>query len=228
MIEKINTPIPLPVLNSSPKPLAKAPVAEKSKLKENTTCSGIPTLKPSAYCIIAPIMEVTAIPISKLPLTFHTTSAMVIIRPITEQEIHGRIVETVPRAIEVDSLETTIPAFLKPIKAIKRPIPPLIAFFKDMGMAFTIGGTQTGNSNQDKDDTGQEHGSQTSLPGKAQPNRRWYKRRKRSSPYRRPKRKDSWPGSSLRTYRLQRRCRWRSKQRSQECRLPPRFPGLRR
>ena len=61
---------------------------------------------------------------------------MVIIRPITDRITVGLL--KVPRAIEVDSLETTIPAFLKPIKAIKRPIPPLIAFFKDMGMAFTI------------------------------------------------------------------------------------------
>ena len=43
-----------------------------------------------------------------------------------------------PNAIYVDGSETIIPAFLKPIKAIKNPIPAPIANFIFLGIEFII------------------------------------------------------------------------------------------
>ena len=51
--------------------------------------------------------------------------------------ITGNLVKS-PKATKVAGSETTIPAFFKPIKVIKKPIPAPIANFKFLGIAFKI------------------------------------------------------------------------------------------
>ena len=164
MIEKINTPIPLPVLNSSPKPLAKSACSGEIKVKGEYNLLGHTNVE--AQRILHNSADNGGYgdtdQQAALDLPYHQRYGN---NQADHRQDHGRIVES-SQSDRGRLAETTIPAFLKPIKAIKRPIPPLIAFFQGHGDGVYDGGTQTGNSNQDKDDTGQEHGSQTSLPGK--------------------------------------------------------------
>ena len=97
-------------------------------MKIGSTEGGVET-KPSKWVRPngMPQIVVIAIPISKAPGIFLTRRTAVEIKPtITSNTLGWKIW---PRATRVASFLTEIPAFWRPIKAIKRPIPTPIAFW---------------------------------------------------------------------------------------------------
>ena len=83
-----------------------------------------------------PMMVVAMIPISRAPGTLRMTRMPVITRPMTDRSPAPEV--TSPRSTSVAGLSMTIPPPLRPIRAMKRPIPAPIAFLSDRGRAFTI------------------------------------------------------------------------------------------
>ncbi len=69
------------------------------------------------------------------PLIFLEFKIAIIRMPITAIIAPGAIIE--PRDTRVASLDTTIPAPVKPIKAIKSPIPAVTAYFIVSGIQLT-------------------------------------------------------------------------------------------
>ena len=98
-------------------------------------CANCVTAAPVAGSLITrPISVVMMIPMRMPPRTFSITRPAVIIKPI----IATRAVPWVifPRVTSVESEFTMIPAFCRPMKAMNRPIPAPMAFFKVPGMAL--------------------------------------------------------------------------------------------
>ncbi len=83
-----------------------------------------------------PMRAVRRIPHRRPPMTFRTTSSPQMTRPMSASRMEGLL--KVARATCVLSLETMIPQFCRPIKAIKRPMPPPMAAFNPAGMALAI------------------------------------------------------------------------------------------
>ena len=70
------------------------------------------------------------------PRTFFTTSTDVTARPIIASSGLPEVIS--PNDTSVESLLLMIPAFCRPMKAMKRPIPAPMAFLSEAGMAFTM------------------------------------------------------------------------------------------
>ena len=76
------------------------------------------------------------IPIRIAPGVLRMNIKPVITRPIRANSAEPPVMS--PRVTSVESLATTTPALSKPMKAINRPIPALMALRRLRGMAFTI------------------------------------------------------------------------------------------
>lgn len=87
---------------------------------------------PVAY----PTIVVANMPNKMPPGTFIAKSTTVKMIPATARRTMGLVKSL--RVTKVASLSTIMPALFKPIKAMKRPIPLGIAFFKFDGMDFNI------------------------------------------------------------------------------------------
>ena len=83
-----------------------------------------------------PMMVAASIPISSAPLTFLENNTPMITRPMIQTS--GPAEAMLPTVTRVASEPTTIPAFLKPISAIKKPIPAEIARFRLTGILLMI------------------------------------------------------------------------------------------
>ncbi len=75
-------------------------------------------------------------PQNKAPLTFLYDKYAVRIKPKKASIVPMLLIS--PRETHVLSLKTTIPAFWSPIKAIKKPIPTLVACFNVLGIELKI------------------------------------------------------------------------------------------
>ena len=74
----------------------------------------------------------TAIPIKRAPVTFLTKRTAVTTSPIITSITLGS--KMLPKETKVAAFLTEIPAFCRPIKAIKRPIPTPMAVCKLAGI----------------------------------------------------------------------------------------------
>ena len=83
-----------------------------------------------------PISVVAMMPISRLPGTFLMTSTLVMMMPMAPNRAEPSVI--FPIVTRVAALAATMPAFFRPMKAIKRPIPAPMARFREAGMASTI------------------------------------------------------------------------------------------
>ena len=109
MIEKINTPIPLPVLNSSPEAAGKSACSGEIKVKGEYNLLGHTNVEAQRILHNSADNGGYGDTDQQAALTFHTTSAMVIIG--ADRITVGLL--KVPRAIEVDSLENYDSGVLK-------------------------------------------------------------------------------------------------------------------
>ena len=82
-----------------------------------------------------PIIVDEIIPINIPPLIFFISNIIAINKPTTPIKICEL---NLAKPIIVAGLEETIPKVLRPINAIKRPIPPVTDIFKQSGIAFAI------------------------------------------------------------------------------------------
>lgn len=156
MIEKINTPIPLPVLNSSPKPLAKRRSGEikvkgEYNLLGHTNVEAQRILHNSADNGGYGDTDQQA----ALDLPYHQRYGN---NQADHRQDHGRIVESSQsdRGRLAGNYDSGV---FKADKSDKEADTAADCLFQGHGDGVYDGGTQTGNSNQDKDDTGQEHGA---------------------------------------------------------------------
>ncbi len=76
------------------------------------------------------------IPKNNAPFTFFARRNPVIIKPINDN--NGAGCDKSPKPTIVPPPPTTIPAFVKPISAINKPIPTDTAFFKFIGIELNI------------------------------------------------------------------------------------------
>ena len=83
-----------------------------------------------------PMMVVMTMPMSRAPLTLSASSPPVMKKAMIASTAVGS--ERSPRPTRVAGLSTMMPQFLRPMKAMKRPMPALIAFFISEGIAFTM------------------------------------------------------------------------------------------
>ena len=142
----VQTPTSVPIVSN---------ISMKRKVKTMTTISMEKTLEKSNWqkigeteggtstspCISVmpigmPMSVVARIPMSRLPGTFLMTSTLVRMMPITPSRAEPSVI--LPMVTKVASLAATIPAFFRPMKAMKRPIPAPMARFREAGIASTI------------------------------------------------------------------------------------------
>ena len=83
-----------------------------------------------------PTIVVKAIPIRIAPGTFRTNNTIVITKPIIATKAVDTFKFTNPIIVPVS--EAVIPAFVKPIKQINRPIPTATAFLREAGIDLII------------------------------------------------------------------------------------------
>ena len=83
-----------------------------------------------------PTMVVTRMPMSREPVTFLTSMAAVIRMPKMPSSTAGSW--RLPMVTNVASEEPTIPALFRPTKAMKSPMPGLMARRRISGMALTM------------------------------------------------------------------------------------------
>ena len=81
-------------------------------------------------------MVVIIIPKKSAPFTFLASNRPVIIKPIRASK--GPLEVIFPKPTMVPSPGTTTPAFTRPIRAMKSPIPTETAFFKFIGIASNM------------------------------------------------------------------------------------------
>ena len=124
----VQTPTSVPIVSN---------ISMKRKVKIGETEGGTSTSPCiSVMPIGMPISVVARIPMSRLPGTFLMTSTLVRMMPITPSRAEPSVI--LPMVTKVASLAATIPAFFRPMKAMKRPIPAPMARFREAGMASTI------------------------------------------------------------------------------------------
>ena len=86
--------------------------------------------------VTRPKIVVAAIPMKMPPGTRRTSKIAVTTNPKIVNQVEPTLSD--PNPTNVDSFETMIPPSLRPRKAINRPIPPEIAYFKSAGIASMI------------------------------------------------------------------------------------------
>ena len=122
--------------NNSPKPLINAPSVGISKLNCMIAVGSCGILATPHRPAMTPTTAVPIKPQNTAAVTFFANRINVSARPKIASRTTGSV--NFPKATNVDSFATMMPAFFKPMNAMKKPIPAPIASFSCCGIALMI------------------------------------------------------------------------------------------
>ena len=111
-------------------------IGETESGREATPLNLVMCSPVAGSLITRPSTAVASMPMRSEPGTFFTTRMPVSTRPIRASSAGPAVMS--PRATVVASFDTMTPAFLRPMKAMNRPIPQPMAFFNEAGMESTM------------------------------------------------------------------------------------------